>query len=193
MFIYTDQLKDAAAEKSAQDLQTHQCQVVSVVHRPMVCSIDSPREHTSITVWLALPDLENILRYSSDSWVVFWVLVLNVHPQDNRPFMCVWEELSSQKHITKFILQWACRLYRSNMLHFRYMVTIIMALVVLGQDSGSQSLLPLIQDNVGWKAVPLQATKKVVCYKCLSSRLHRVNPWFRSILRERTTENIETN
>lgn len=39
MFIYTGQLKDVAAEKSAQALQTHQCQVVLVAH---MCASTSP-------------------------------------------------------------------------------------------------------------------------------------------------------
>lgn len=63
MFIYTGQLKDVAAEKSAQALQTHQCQIVLVVSWPIcvpppllllalakVCSMGSPRENTSVTV-----------------------------------------------------------------------------------------------------------------------------------------------
>ena len=90
-------------------------------------------------------------------------LVLDVHPQDNRPFTCPWEELSSWKHISKFILQWACRLNRSNALCFRYVEINIMTLVVLGWDLGSRFSLPLIRENLGWKAVPLQATKKVMC------------------------------
>jgi len=46
-------------------------------------------------------------------------LALDVHPQDNRP-VPFRRNVKLETH-TKFILQWACRLNRSNVLCFKCM------------------------------------------------------------------------